>query len=70
MPNEEREKVERAYKAEQLKLQGNDFYKKKNFAKATELYSAAIEQNPAEIMYYSNLAAVFIEEKKFDLALE
>ena len=38
--------------------------------KATDLYSQAIKMNPAEIMYYSNLAAVFIEEKKFDEAIE
>jgi stress-induced-phosphoprotein 1 len=70
LPNEEREKKERAYKAEKIKLEGNEFYKKKNFAKAIELYSQAIEMNPAEIMYYSNLAAVYIEEKKFDQAIE
>jgi len=29
LPNEEREKKEKAYKAEQLKAQGNDFYKSK-----------------------------------------
>lgn len=65
MPSEERAKIERAKEAESVKLQGNEFYKKKDFAKAIELYSKAIELNPAEIMYYSNLAAVYIEQKNF-----
>ncbi len=34
-----------------------------------ELYSQAIATNPDEIMYYSNLAAVMIEEKRFDDAV-
>jgi hypothetical protein len=39
MPSEECEQKERAYKAEKIKLEGNEFYKKKNCPKAIELYS-------------------------------
>ena len=56
-------------KALVCKQEGNDAYKKKDFAKAIELYKAAIELNPKEIMYYSNLAAVYIEQKNYDLAM-
>jgi len=42
-------------------LEGNEFYKKKDFDKALELYTAAIELNPNELLYYTNIAAVFIE---------
>ena len=70
MPSEERAKIENAYKAEANKNSGNEFYKKRDFAKAIELYSSAIELNPAEIMYYSNLAAVFIEQKRFQEAID
>jgi stress-induced-phosphoprotein 1 len=42
-------------------LEGNEYYKKKDFARALELYQAAIELNPTELLYYTNMAAVYIE---------
>ena len=36
---------------------------------AIEKYSKAIELNPKEIIFYSNLAAVHMEMKEFDLAI-
>ena len=56
--------------AEAKKAEGNTYYKKKDFPKAIELYSAAIELCPEEIIYYSNLAAVYIEMKDYDKAIE
>ena len=56
--------------AEAKKAEGNAYYKKKDFPKAIELYSAAIELCPQEIIYYSNLAAVYIEMKEYDKAVE
>ena len=56
--------------AEAKKAEGNTYYKKKDFPKAIELYSAAIELCPEEIIYYSNLAAVYIEMKEYDKAIE
>ena len=56
--------------AEKKKNEGNAHYKKKDFEKAIELYTEAIEICPEEIIYYSNLAAVYIEMKEFDKAIE
>jgi tetratricopeptide (TPR) repeat protein len=61
--------LQRTKEAEVKKLEGNEFYKKKDFNKALELYSAAIELNPSELLYYTNMAAVFIEQKKYDEAI-
>lgn len=69
MPSEERQKLQRIKDAEVKKQEGNEFYKKKDFAKALELYTAAIELNPNELLYYTNMAAVYIEQKKFDQAI-
>lgn len=70
LPDEEKLKISNAREAEVKKQEGNDFYKKKDFAKAIELYSAAIELNPDDIIFYSNLAAVFMEQKEYEKALE
>ena len=69
MPSEERQKLQKIKDAEVKKQEGNEFYKKKDFAKALELYTAAIELNPNELLYYTNMAAVYIEQKKFDQAI-
>ena len=69
MPSEERQKLQRIKDAEVKKQEGNEFYKKKDFAQALELYTAAIELNPEELLYYTNMAAVYIEQKKFDQAI-
>jgi len=45
-------------------------YKAKKFEEARAAYSEAIELNPDDLIYYTNLAAVHIEEKNFDLAIE
>ena len=50
-------------------MEGNEFYKKKDFDRALQLYSAAIELNPNELLYYTNIAAVFIEQKKYEQAI-
>jgi len=48
------------------KEQGNAAYKSKNFSKAIEHYKKAIELDPSEITFYSNLAAVHFEKKEYD----
>lgn len=50
-------------------MQGNEFYKKKNFDEALKFYFEAIELNPDEVLFYSNVAACYIEQKKFDDAI-
>jgi len=47
------------------KEQGNTAYKSKNFTKAVSHYEAAIELDPTEITFRSNLAAVHFETKKY-----
>lgn len=47
--------------AGELKAKGNAAYSKKNFIKAAELYTQAIEVSPsAEPVYYSNRAACYV----------
>lgn len=46
MPSEERQKIQRAKDAEAKKAEGTEFYKKRDFAKALELYSEAQNMNP------------------------
>lgn len=69
LPNEAKIALQKAKDAESKKLEGNEYYKKKDFAKALELYSAAIELNPKELLYYTNVAAVYIEQKNFEQAI-
>lgn len=56
--------------AEEAKNRGNDEYKKKNFDQAIIHYQKAIELDANEPIYYNNLAAVFLEKKQFDKAIE
>ncbi|OBA25198.1 hypothetical protein HANVADRAFT_82161 [Hanseniaspora valbyensis NRRL Y-1626] len=59
-----------AAKAEELKVEGNKYMGTKNFRKAIELYTSAIELNPANPIYYSNRAAAFISSKAMKKDLE
>jgi stress-induced-phosphoprotein 1 len=70
MSSEDRLNLENGREAEKKKLLGNDFYKKKNFPEAIENYRAAIELNPKELTFYSNLAAVYVEMNELDKAIE
>jgi tetratricopeptide (TPR) repeat protein len=49
-------------------LAGNEFYKKKDFTKALELYQEAIDLKPTELLYYNNKAACYIEMGELDNA--
>lgn len=48
------------------KEKGNAQYKKKNFEAAIEHYNKAIELEPTNITFYTNLAAVMYEQKNYD----
>merc|ERR1719507_1276197 len=48
------------------KEQGNAAYKSKNFTKAITHYEKAIEMDPTEITFRSNLAAVHFEKKDYE----
>jgi len=65
LPEEERIAFENKKAADEFKAEGNVFYKAKNFEKALELYQNAIDKVPSELTYYSNKAAVLMEQKNF-----
>jgi len=52
------------------KEQGNTFYKAKKFDEAISHYDKAIELDPAEITFRSNLAAVYFEKKDYEKAVK
>lgn len=52
--------------AKREKLLGNEFYKKKNFSDAITHYTKAIEHDSTDITIYSNMAAVYFEQKEFE----
>lgn len=45
---------------------GNEFYKKKDFDNALLHYNKAIQHDPADITFYTNVAAVFFEQKEYE----
>ncbi|VDM66765.1 unnamed protein product, partial [Strongylus vulgaris] len=49
---------------------GNAAYKQKNFVEAHKHYDKAIELDPTNITFYTNKAAAFFEEQKFDECVE
>ena len=57
-------------KAETLKAEGNQFMGAKDYRKAIEAYTAAIELSPSNPIYYSNRAAAFISSKDFSSAAD
>lgn len=70
LPQEEKEKLNKAREAEAIKNKGNEFYKKRDFENALKYYFDAIVMNPNEILFYSNVASCFIEQKKYSEAIE
>jgi len=56
--------------ADEEKNKGNEEYKKKNFDQAIVHYQKAIDLDPNEPIYYNNLAAVYVEKKQYDKAIE
>ena len=57
-------------KAEEEKVQGNNAYKKKDFATALSHYEKASEYDPSELTYYTNKAAVYFEQKDYAKCVE
>lgn len=52
--------------AKAAKNLGNESYKNKSFDEAIKHYEEAIAQDPTDITFYSNLAAVYFELKDYD----
>ena len=57
--------VSRAEKALQLKNEGNELFEKKQYAKAYEKYTAAIDEDENNAVLYSNRAACSLATKKY-----
>lgn len=49
---------------------GNDCYKKKEFDNAITHYEKAIEFDPTDITFYTNMAAVFFEQKEYEKCIK
>lgn len=52
------------------KEKGNAAYKKKDFAVALEHYDKAIELDPTNIVFRNNKAAVYFEQKDYDMCIK
>lgn len=68
--DEEKEKKERKEKALKAKEEGNAAYKKKEFEKAIEHYSKAIELDDSDVSFLTNRAAVYLEMGKYTECIE
>jgi len=55
-----------AEEALKCKESGNEFYKKRQFDKALECYTKAVELQPLDITFRTNRAAVYFEQKDYD----
>ena len=64
------QKSKQQSEAEKEKEAGNAAYKQKQFDVAITHYRKAIELEPQTLVFRSNLLAVLIEKKEFDLALQ
>ncbi|KAJ4846547.1 Hsp70-Hsp90 organizing protein 2 [Turnera subulata] len=63
---EEKEAKERKAQAQKEKESGNAAYKKKDFEKAIEHYTKALELDDEDISYLTNRAAVYLEMGKYE----
>ncbi|DAZ92496.1 TPA: hypothetical protein N0F65_012726 [Lagenidium giganteum] len=52
------------------KERGNALYKQKKFEEAVACYNEAIEHDPSNMSYYSNRAAVHLEQGQYDECIE
>ncbi|CAK1600586.1 unnamed protein product [Parnassius mnemosyne] len=49
---------------------GNECYKKKDFANAIQHYQKAVEHDPTDITFYTNIAAVYFEQKDYEKCIK
>lgn len=69
LPDEEKQKLATQRQAQAEKDKGNELYKQKQFAEALKHYDTAITLDPTNISFLNNKAAVYFEQKEFDLVL-
>lgn len=60
---------ENAKLAEEMKIQANEYFKKQDYNKAIELYTRAIELNPAVAVYYGNRSIAYLKTECYGYAL-
>ncbi len=70
LPAEEKERLALIKRAEAKKNEGNEYYKKKDFANALALYNEALALNENEVTYINNKAAVYYEMKDYEKCIE
>lgn len=49
---------------------GNNAYKNKEFDKAVQHYKKAIEHDPTDITFYTNMAAVYFEQREYEQCIK
>ncbi|KAJ9152076.1 DnaJ subfamily C member 7-like protein [Pleurostoma richardsiae] len=59
-----------AKEAEAFKNQGNKFFKERNYTRAIEEYTRAVDLQPSSATYLSNRAAAYMSANNFEAALE
>jgi len=69
LTEEEQNLKDKQESAMEAKKKGNAFYKKKEFSSAIDCYKEAIELDPTNISFLTNLAAVRMEMKEFDACI-
>jgi stress-induced-phosphoprotein 1 len=67
---QEREKKEMEKNARLKKEEGNQLYKAKKFEEALAAYDEAIAIDPTNMTFWSNKAAVYFTQKKYDECIE
>ena len=67
---EEKDKIARMKQAEVLKNEGNEFYKREQFAEALKKYDEALQLDENEITYINNKATAYFEMKDYEKCIE
>jgi len=57
-------------KAESLKIEANEYFKKQDYLKAIPIYSTAIEHNPNSAVLFANRSFAYLRTECFGYALE
>ena len=69
-PTDQLEDLQRIDKADTLRAQGNKAYQAKQFQEALDSYEQALTYNPKDLSVYTNMAAVQLEKKEPEKALD
>ncbi|XP_037818577.1 serine/threonine-protein phosphatase 5 [Lucilia sericata] len=61
---------EKVILADKYKIQGNDYLKAKDFSKAIEMYTKAIDLIPTNAIFYANRSLAHLRQESFGFALQ